>query len=66
MTKFKVPDMSCGHCTAAIEKAVTAADDSAELAFDLDSHMVTVTSKLDDAALAGILAGEGYPATPAG
>lgn len=66
MTRFNVPDMSCGHCTAAIEKAVTAADDSAELVFDLDTHTVTVTSTLDDAALAGILEKEGYPATPAG
>ena len=66
MTKFNVPDMSCGHCTAAIEKAVTAADNGAELTFDLETHTVTVTSALDDAALAGILDKEGYPATPAG
>ena len=66
MTKFNVPDMSCGHCTAAIEKAVTAADEGADLEFDLDAHTVTVSSALDDAALAGILEKEGYPATPAG
>ena len=66
MTKFNVPDMSCGHCTAAIEKAVTAADEGADLEFDLETHTVTVSSTLDDAALAGILEKEGYPATPAG
>ncbi len=66
MTKFNVPDMSCGHCKAAIEKAVTAADEGADLAFDLDARTVTVASTLDDAALAGILEKEGYPATPAG
>lgn len=66
MTTFDVPDMSCGHCTAAIEKAVTAADAGARLSFDLDSRKVTVTSTLDDAALSGILEKEGYPATPAG
>ena len=63
MTKFNVPDMSCNHCVATIRKAVTAADSGADLEFDLDSHSVQVTSKLDDAALAGILEGEGYPAT---
>lgn len=63
MTKFNVPDMSCAHCTAAIEKAVTAADARADLAFDLESHTVTVESSLDEAALAAILETEGYPAT---
>ena len=66
MTKFNVPDMSCGHCTAAIEKAVTAADKGADLKFDLETHTVTVSSALDDSVLAGILEKEGYPATPAG
>lgn len=66
MTTFNVPDMSCGHCTAAIEKAVTGADAGASLAFDLETHTVTVDSTLDDAALAGILEQEGYPATPVG
>ncbi len=65
MTKFNVPDMSCGHCTAAIEKAVTAADEGADLEFDLETHTVTVSSTLADTVLAGILEKEGYPATPA-
>ncbi len=61
--KFHVPDMSCGHCRMTIEKAVTAADDGADLAFDLDTRTVTVESALDAAALAAILQKEGYPAT---
>jgi copper chaperone len=66
MIKFNVPDMSCGHCTAAIEKAVTGADDTAELAFDLEARTVTVTSALDETTLALLLEREGYPATIAG
>lgn len=65
MTKFEVPDMSCGHCTATIKKAVRAVDASADLDFDLDAHSVKVTSTLDDATLAGIMEKEGYPATVA-
>lgn len=65
MTKFNVPDMSCNHCTATIKKAVTAVDATAELQFDLATHCVSVTSALDDAALAGIMEKEGYPATVA-
>lgn len=44
--KFSVPDMSCGHCTAAIEKAIKAADPAADVACDLTSHSVEVISSL--------------------
>ena len=38
--RFRVEDMSCGHCTAAIEKAVAEAGGKA--ATDLASHSVTI------------------------
>ena len=63
--KFNVPDMSCGHCKATIEKAVTAADDGADLEFDMDTRTVTVDSTLDETVLVAILEKEGYPATVA-
>ncbi|MCB1334533.1 MAG: heavy-metal-associated domain-containing protein [Roseivivax sp.] len=63
MTKFNVPDMSCGHCKAAIEKAVTAADAGASLSFDMGARTVEVTSSLDDAKLISVLDSEGYPST---
>ncbi|MBV1865997.1 MAG: heavy-metal-associated domain-containing protein [Rhodobacteraceae bacterium] len=64
MKVFKVPDMSCGHCTATIEKAVAAADNTAKLSFDLDARLVEIVSSLDAAALAAILESEGYPNSP--
>lgn len=63
MSKFNVPDMSCGHCKAAIEKAVGAADGDAVLNFDLEARTVEVTSRLGDAELTKILEKEGYPNT---
>ena len=66
MTKFNVPDMSCGHCKMTIEKAVTDADEGADLEFDLDARSVKISSTLDDATLAGIMKDEGYPAEVAG
>ena len=63
MTTFNVPDMSCGHCTAAIEKAVTAADASATITFDMDARTADITSTLDDATITETLNGEGYPST---
>ncbi|NDW54295.1 heavy-metal-associated domain-containing protein [Aliiroseovarius sp. PrR006] len=63
MRRFHVPDMSCGHCKAVIEKAVLTADGQAQLAFDLDAHEVRITSEITDHELLAILAKEGYPAT---
>ncbi|MEY8099158.1 heavy-metal-associated domain-containing protein [Falsihalocynthiibacter sp. S25ZX9] len=60
MRKFKVPDMSCGHCTATIEKAVVAADSTAALTFDLKEHVVSVDSCLDNEAFKEILKTAGY------
>ncbi|MCK0141960.1 heavy-metal-associated domain-containing protein [Aliiroseovarius sp. F20344] len=63
MTTFNVPDMSCGHCTGAIEKAVKTADAGAVLSFDLEARTVNVTSQLQEEALAKILEDEGYPSS---
>lgn len=65
MSKFNVPDMSCGHCKAAIEKAIDAVDGDAVLSFDLDARTVDISSRLNDAELADILNKEGYPSTMA-
>ena len=50
--KFQVEDMSCGHCTAAIEKAVAEAGGRAIT--DLASHSVTVEG-LDEARAAQVI-----------
>jgi copper chaperone len=63
--KFQVPDMSCGHCTAAIEKALKTADPKAEVHTDLEAKTVTVVSSLDTAVLQTTLENAGYPAKPA-
>ncbi|MCA0871642.1 heavy-metal-associated domain-containing protein [Seohaeicola saemankumensis] len=65
MTRFTVPDMSCGHCTAAIEKEIKSADSAAQVACDLGDHSVSVTSTLDSAALIAAIKQAGYTATPA-
>ncbi|WP_081532426.1 heavy-metal-associated domain-containing protein [Rhodovulum sp. P5] len=62
--KFSVPDMSCGHCTAAIEKAIMAKDAAAKVGCDLDTRTVAVTTSLSEADLAAALEQAGYAATP--
>lgn len=61
---FNVPDMSCGHCTAAIEAAIKAEDPSATVNCDLGVRQVAVESALTGETVANAMAGAGYAATP--
>ena len=63
--KFHVPDMSCGHCTAAITKGIAASDPAAQVTTDLTTRMVTIDSTLDGAQMQAVLKAAGYDATPA-
>lgn len=63
--KFIVADMSCGHCTSAIETAIAEAGGSART--DLSDHSVTVTG-IDPARAQQVIRDAGYtplPVTPA-
>ncbi|PKP68848.1 MAG: copper chaperone [Alphaproteobacteria bacterium HGW-Alphaproteobacteria-4] len=65
MTRFDVPDMSCGHCSATITKAIGAADAGASVDCDLATHTVTVAKALlSDEALVATLKAAGYAASP--
>ncbi len=63
MTTFSVPDMSCGHCKAAIEKAIGGADSTSKIEFDMDARKIDVDSKLPVEELTALLEKEGYPST---
>ncbi len=65
MTKLNVPEMSCGHCKAAIEKAVAGVDASAQVSIDLETRTVSIESAVEDAALIDALKAGGYEATVA-
>ena len=65
MRKFSVPDMSCGHCKAAVEKAVAGVDDKARVVVDLENRTVETDASVDDAVLIAALKAEGYDAHPA-
>ena len=60
--KLSIPDMTCGHCKAVVEKAIAAQDATAQVEIDLDSHTVAVQSAAPAEALMKALAEEGYPA----
>lgn len=63
--KFSVPDMSCGHCTAAIESAVKSADSSAGIECDLSARQVRVDSVLSADQVLAIIRDAGYNVEPA-
>ncbi len=61
--KFYVPDMSCGHCKAAVEAAVIKLDPTADITVDLTAKTVTVTGALRGPDILNALAEKGFPAT---
>ncbi len=60
MLKFKVPDMSCGHCVKTIETAVKSLDPKAAVSCDLARKEVTVESTLVPERVAAALSDAGY------
>jgi copper chaperone len=66
MLDFLVNDMSCGHCVAAITRAVKAIDDAARVEVDLQRKRVRVEPASADAqAVMAAIAEAGYTPVPA-
>lgn len=65
MTTLSIPDMSCGHCKATIEKTIKGLDPAASLDFDMTSRTVAVKSAAALDAIRAALKSAGYDATPA-
>lgn len=60
-----LPDMSCGHCSVAVTKALTALDPAAQVDVDLAQRRVTVTTSVPEADVIAELDGIGFEARPA-
>lgn len=60
--KLSIPDMSCGHCKATVEKAIHGVDAKAGVEVDLASHTARVDTTAAVEELLAALKGEGYPA----
>ncbi|MBV8503146.1 MAG: heavy-metal-associated domain-containing protein [Paucibacter sp.] len=58
--QFHLPDMSCGHCVAAITEAAKALDAAATLEFDRDARQVRVQSEKPRQAWVEALSEAGY------
>ena len=64
--KLSIPDMSCAHCRAVVEKTIAAQAGTARIVVDLDSRTVEVASASAIEPILKALAAEGYPASVAG
>lgn len=62
-TVYRVPGMSCAHCTSAVEAEVGGVAGVESVQADLDSKLVTVRgASLDDAAIRAAIDEAGYEA----
>lgn len=65
MSTFSVPDMTCGHCKAAVEKAIHQLDGAAAVSVDIEKRSVAVNSeKTTSDAILAALKTAGYEAEP--
>ena len=65
MTKLSIPDMSCGHCKATVEKTLKTLDPDASLDFDMPARTVAVQSTAAVDAMRTALKAAGYEAAAA-
>ena len=63
MTKLSIPDMSCGHCKATVEKTIKSLDAATVLDFDMPGRTVAVQSAAALDAMRTALKAAGYEAT---
>ena len=64
MIEFHVPDMSCGHCVAAITRALQALDPGARVQAELPERRIRVDSARPAETLRQALEDAGYPPAP--
>ena len=66
VTTVRVEGMTCGHCVAAVTEEVRAIPGVTDVAVELDSGLVTITSDepVDGAALAAAVDEAGYAVGP--
>jgi copper chaperone len=62
MHHLHIPDMHCGGCLRAIERAIQRLDPQAQVEGDLERRVISVRSSEEKALLQGVLAQAGYPA----
>lgn len=66
MTTLSIPDMTCGHCKASVESALTSLPDTGTITVDLAARTATATGTASPESLIRALDAIGFPATAIG
>lgn len=61
MLDLKVEGMTCGHCEAAVTRAIRAVDPAAKVTVERATDRVVVESSAEPAAVLKAIEAEGYP-----
>lgn len=61
--QIAIPDMSCGHCRAAVTEAVTRLDPQARVTIDAAARKADIVTTAPVAAVLEALEDAGFPAT---
>jgi copper chaperone len=64
MLKLKVPDMSCGHCVATVEKAARSVDPAAQVDVDLTRKVATIATTAPADRVRNAIRDAGYDSQP--
>lgn len=65
MTELNIEGMSCGHCAAAVDRALRSVPGVEAVQVSLESGQARVQGNADQAAMMTAVAEEGYAAMPA-
>ena len=60
--KLSIPDMTCGHCKAVVERTIIDLDSKADVVVDFAAHTAEVATTATPEAILTALKAEGYPA----
>lgn len=60
MQRYKVPNMTCGHCAGVVEKAVRSIDPKAQVTVDLGRQEVAIETGAAEAQIAEAIKSAGY------
>jgi copper chaperone len=63
--RLTIPDMTCGHCRASVEKAVAEAAPGARVSVDLAQRTAHVEGAADEARVLAAIRAAGFDAAPA-
>lgn len=62
MTTLSIPDMTCGHCRASVESALSALPGAGQVSVDLPNRQASVSGPVAPDAIIAALDAIGFPA----